>query len=739
MATEMFYPIDITYKVIHDKAVIHAYGRTSDGRQICVIDESYPPYFLALPDGDPESLLKSLSNLAIPASDGRITNLSLVKKKLHAQEKEFVKVEVDLPRSVPILKDRLIKHKDVLDCFEYDIPFVRSWLFDKGVQPFSLLEIEGDYINQRSKVSVFRGERFELRTGESLASPKILSIALTRTSHFRLSEVGLQGEGFSNLLTVSAEKSEGEVIKELKEAISEYQPDILVGYDTEQGLAFLKDRSDRLGMRLDLGLDYSELRLRDAVLISGIVHIDLHRYFKHHDLPDLALGNIDEDDAIMTAKKVFAIMKEHLPHIIELSKLVGLPAVDITRKGDPQLAEWYLLRMGRASSVAAPNRQGQWKRDEPMPDTVILPPETGIYERIMAFDFQGFYPSVISAHNIGPDTLQCSCCEGQSNVPGEPLWICEKRRGFIPSIIEDLITRRMRISKMAHENKQLQERSKSLKQLANAAFPYLSLPGSRWHVPSVVKAITSFGRMHIGDAIQKIQDGNFQVIYADTENIFLTLGAASEESALALLEQINIELPGVMELERKELYPKGLFIGGGKKKYALLGKKDELTIRGFELTRKQLPPLVREVQRRLLEIALKEQDREKALLFVQTVIRRLREHKVAIEQLAITTTLKKRVEEYDLIGPHVAVAKQLQEKGQVITPGSTIRYVVTVGKELIRDRAKLLDDVSPEECDAEYYITHQVIPAVEQILEVLGIASEEIQPKAQSKLDKFFG
>ena len=48
MAKLSFYPIDATYKVIDGKPVIHLYGRTQDGKQVCVTDDSFEPYFCSL-------------------------------------------------------------------------------------------------------------------------------------------------------------------------------------------------------------------------------------------------------------------------------------------------------------------------------------------------------------------------------------------------------------------------------------------------------------------------------------------------------------------------------------------------------------------------------------------------------------------------------------------------------------------------------------------------------------------
>jgi len=44
-----FFPLDVTYKIENNKAVIYLFGRTTDGKQICLVDENFEPYFYVIP------------------------------------------------------------------------------------------------------------------------------------------------------------------------------------------------------------------------------------------------------------------------------------------------------------------------------------------------------------------------------------------------------------------------------------------------------------------------------------------------------------------------------------------------------------------------------------------------------------------------------------------------------------------------------------------------------------------
>jgi DNA polymerase I len=81
----------------------------------------------------------------------------------------------------------------------------------------------------------------------------------------------------------------------------------------------------------------------------------------------------------------------------------------------------------------------------------------------------------------------------------------------------------------------------------------------------------------------------------------------------------------------------------------------------------------------------------------------------------------------------------MQARGIEAVPGSRIEYVVTSGKEKIRDRIKLADEVKEGEYDPDYYLNNQVLPAIEKIIEVLGVNIQEIiDGKKQSRLGDYF-
>ena len=145
------------------------------------------------------------------------------------------------------------------------------------------------------------------------------------------------------------------------------------------------------------------------------------------------------------------------------------------------------------------------------------------------------------------------------------------------------------------------------------------------------------------------------------------------------------------------------------------------------------------MQLKVLEMVLKK-DSENALKYVKETVKSIREHTLPIQQMIITTQLTKSIESYESVGPHVAVAKRMIERGLTASAGAFIPIIITEGRGIIRERAKHPDEVQNNNYDSEYYINNQIVPAVERIFEVLNInIKQEISDKKQTSLSKFFG
>ncbi len=233
------------------------------------------------------------------------------------------------------------------------------------------------------------------------------------------------------------------------------------------------------------------------------------------------------------------------------------------------------------------------------------------------------------------------------------------------------------------------------------------------------------------------------VLVHNTDSLAIVLDKKTKQDALAWMKKINDELPGDMQLELEAFYERGIFVTtragtvGAKKKYAFIDENNNLKIRGFETVRRDWCKLAKEVQDKVLSMILQEGNANKALEYVQSIIAKLRKKQISIDKLIIKTQVKKALTSYEAITPHVVIARKLKQMGIPIRPGSVVEYVIAETKSkkaLIREKARLPEEVRPNEYDADYYIEHQIIPAVENIFAVFGISKEQLTKRQRTLL-----
>ncbi len=839
MAKLQFYPIDVTYKIVESKPVIELWSRLKTGERAVIIDRNFEPYFYVfVQKGEDLNVLKQdLLRLKFDVKDSKgnitgraeITKVEASQKLLLSKKINALKITVNEPSAVHVLREEVMRKQGVEQAIEADIPYARRYIIDKKIIPLCLCEAECSEIAYKAKVPALEAIDVRQVSEETMTEPRILAFDIETYNplgkgvvpeEHPILMIALAGNNFHKVVTwkrfrteldyVEIVDSEADMIERFKQLLEFYKPEIITGYFSDGfDFPYLKARAKKYKIDLDLGLDYTELeverRASQAARIRGIPHFDVFQFiratigqsldtdsYKLDAVAEELLGEKKEDidiellaptwdDAaknldefckynLKDAQLTLELANKLMVNLIELMKIVGLSIDDISRIRVSQLVEWYLIKRAPEFNELAPNKpdhhQIQQRRMHSYKGAFVYEPRPGFYTDIVIFDFRSLYPSIISAHNIGPGTLNCECCKDTAELvpadkaePVKEYWFCKNKKGFIPSLIEELILRRARIKeamnaegrKLGAEQKMLDARQNSLKLLANAFYGYLGFFAARWYSLESAEAVTSYGRFYIKKVIYEATNAGFEVIYSDTDSVFLNLGHKTEQDALKFSEMINLQMPKLMELGYDGYYPAGIFVFlksgieeryGAKKKYALLSSHGNIIIKGFETVRRNWSFIAKDVQKEVLNIVLKEKNPEKALEYARSMIKDIKENKVPVEKMIIFTQLQKETDMYDAVGPHVAVARKMAEKGIPVGAGSIIKFVITKpksSKERIRDRAKFPEEVAQKDYDSDYYINNQILPSIERIFNVLGYAKEDlIYKQDQSKLDRFF-
>ncbi len=580
--------------------------------------------------------------------------------------------------------------------------------------------------------------------------------------------------------------------------VKDYSPEIITGYFSDGfDFPYIKARAELHKVPLNLGLDHSELiagtnsDFREGeTKIKGILHLDVLKFVKNIFGKNLKTESYSLDNVafellghqkhevdlnylstawdyhpeelekfcaynVHDARLTYKLCEKLLFDMIEFSKIVGLPVFDVIRMRFSRLVESYIMKRAMEYNVIAPNKPADEEVNQRLEESIeggfVYQPVPGLYKDLVVFDFRSLYPTIIVSHNIGPEGFHREPCAKKEFIPEkEDYWFCQDQRYFLPLVLEDLIKRRAEIKKEIKklssepEKKFLEARSYALKILANSFYGYLGFFGARWYSLECAASTTAFARYYIKRTINQGEEKGFKMIYGDTDSCFFQLDNKTVDEALNFMKDINKDLPGQMELEFEGYFPSGIFVPmkgsekGAKKKYALRRENGTLKVTGFEAVRRNWSPLAKEVQQEVLHLILEEK-KEEAIKYVRTIVKDLKLGQILLKKLILKTQITRELSDYDAISPHVLIAMQKVQKGERVAPGTVIEYIIVKGSGLVRERAKVPAEVKEGEYDAQYYIYHQLIPAVSSIFTVLGKSEDEIfEDTKQVGLGKFF-
>ena len=675
---------------------------------------------------------------------------------------------------------------EVIEEYEYSLSFSQMFLLANGIYDPFWLKIKNGKVFSSAKEDhpELKILSFDLEANQNKGGEEIIMISYYGQNFKKVTTYSWPRKEKSPSF-VKIVKNEKELLEDFLETINEEDPDIILTYNGDAfDFPLLRKRAEKYRIELKIGRDNQEFKFvrrgrSSAAKVVGRVHLDLFTFInnilsvnletevltldavsaellgdrkieityqelledwrKKRNLPKLALYCLKDSELTFNLFKVLS------PQIFEIAKVSGSLIFDSSRMTYSQLVEGYLSKKAYLKKEIIPN---QPKFDEILKRKkftfqggYVKEPIGGLHQKIAVVDFRSLHPSIIATFNISPETLNFSPCQKKFEVPSKKYWFCQDKKGFVSEVIKELLVERWQIKKKMKREKDklrkhlLDNRQKVIKIIANATYGYFGFPASKWYCRECAEATAAIGR----DLIKKVirpAEKEFIVIYGDTDSALLKPKEGEEkefkEKVENFLLKINKELPGLIELDLQGFYQRGIFIprglikGTAKKRYALLDEKGNLLIRGLEAVRKDWCKLAKDLQRKVLEFVLKEENIEKAKKYVRKIIDDLKKGKVDLKDLVIYEQLTKPIEEYKSLSPHLACAKKMREKGEEVEPGTIIIFVISKKGETISEKAIPFEWASLTDIDTDYYIHHQIIPAALRILAVFDIKEEDL-------------
>ena len=613
---------------------------------------------------------------------------------------------------------------------------------------------------------------------------------------------GKKSKNFPKELEIVYFEEEGEMLGEAFKIIDQY-PVVLTFVGDTFDLKYLHNRAKRLKLDMDncpIVLRGNQDPRRERANLKRGVHVDMYKFFTNPSIKIYALsGAYQRENLESIAQGVLGEGKlelstniSELPYfelahycwldanlvlrftkfednllmrlIVLLMRISRMSMDDVTRFYISSWIQSLFRQEHRSRRFLIPRRvdiDTMKASDAQVEATVggkgfkgaiVIEPVAGVHFNATVLDFASLYPTIMKTHNISYETVDCPhdvCKNGTENqVPETDHWTCTLKRGMISETIGFFRDTRVKWFKPKAKDRALDEHTrnwysvveKALKVFVNASYGVTGAQHFELFCMPAAESVTAYGRDAIVRTKAKAESMGIQVLYGDTDSVFLD--NPSEEQQDELVKWSRDELGIDLEVEKTYKY---VALSDRKKNYIGVYKDGKVEVKGLSGKKRNTPDFAQEAFRQMLEVLSRVDDtegfevaKEEIREIVNSVIDRLegKSDPYNPEELAFRIQMTKPLHSYDTDIPHVRAAKMLVEQTQDPTkalPGTIVSYIKTKGQDTVLP-VELAEGTSYW-IDKDAYI--DILKSVfEQVLDSVGLDFDEFL--GFTTLDQFF-
>jgi DNA polymerase I len=374
---------------------------------------------------------------------------------------------------------------------------------------------------------------------------------------------------------------------------------------------------------------------------------------------------------------------------------------------------------------------------------IVVEPVPGVHFNVAVMDFPSLYPSIIKVWNLGYQSILCGHPECRNNlIPDTPHWVCTKKRALESLLIGSLRDLRVQWYKPRSKDQTLSADSRSwydiaqgaLKVILNASYGVFGSDSFDLYCPPVAEATAAVGRHSITQILNKAEKLGIQVLYGDTDSLFLK--NPSREQIEELSHWTEHELR--MSLDSDKIYRYAVF-SSRKKNYLGVLEDGTVDVKGLTGKKRHIPLFIKKafdrMKTRLAKVKTPS-DFQNAKKDINEIVRdcymRLKRREwESMSDLAFNVTLGEGLESYRKTTPqHVKAARMLRDNGAELKAGDLISFV----KITREPHVKPVGLATKTEIDVDKYVSY-LHSTFDQVLDALGLDFEEII--GLTKLERF--
>ncbi len=568
--------LDVDYITLSGRAVIRLWLKDEHGRNIIAYDSGFEPYFYAVTDD--ASALMSVASMR-SGEEIRPNRVERVVRKDFGQPVTVLKVYVDHPQHVPILREKVAEVG--VSVREADILFAVRYIIDRELVPMDQVLVEGRERADPHFSFAIDVDHIEAEQHHTNPDLKVMAFDCEMLSHGGVPIPNKDpiiiisiatGADETTFLSVGEDNDDRQVIADFISFIHEYDPDVIVGYNTDEfDWQYLKTRAEKFKLRLTIGRDGSPAKFSAGggvkeVRIFGRSNVDLYKVVKR-DISELSVKTLDNvadymgvmrkservqvqgwdmarywndrelrqvlfDYSKADVVSTWGVAERLLPLQFEFARIVRQPLDEVSRMGRGRQVESLLVAEAFKISEIVPAKRGGTGS---YAGGFVLFPKPGVHEDVLSLDFSSMYPSIMISYNISPDTVVPPDEKPTEfyEAPGTQYRFRKHPDGFFKLILTNLIERRRAVrEQMTHTDKGsrdftiLDVHQNAIKILTNAFYGYTGWHAAKWYRKECAEATTAWGRTIIQDAVERAEKHGLEVIYGDTDSLFVKLKKA---------------------------------------------------------------------------------------------------------------------------------------------------------------------------------------------------------------------
>ncbi len=278
--------------------------------------------------------------------------------------------------------------------------------------------------------------------------------------------------------------------------------------------------------------------------------------------------------------------------------------------------------------------------------------------------------------------------------------------------------------------------SQALKVILNASYGVMGAEIFPLYFLPAAEATTATGRHIILDTINKCNDAGIEVLYGDTDSLFIK--NPTPQQIQTIIDKAKADHNVELEVEKEYRY---VVLSDRKKNYLGVTKSGKVDVKGLTGKKSHTPPFIKTLFFELLDILAKvetengfEHAKEEITDKISECTKRVKAKEIPLSELAFNVMISKAPKEYVKTVPqHIRAARQL-ESIREIKKGEIISYVKIINKPGVRP----VELARQNEIDSSKYMEFME-NTLNQITSSMGLDFDTIlgKPK-QTGLDQFF-